>query len=238
MGTILVIIEGMDNTGKTTLIEQYKRIVSGLNPDTKVQVIHMEKPSQDLINTTYEDNIPFSIKKKQIINYNKVNEFQHNAYMNLPTKLYEIKTKNDSPDIIILDRAWISEYVYGYLYRNRNKHDIIIDNVIIEKKIMNIFGEDNVFLVHLYPENIDFIENHEDGKSLAVLNAKEMYPDDENFQRQYIRRRLNEELYYFSEAFNELSILKHKQPIQVNKTGSKNEFINSVPVQMFEFIHM
>lgn len=236
MNTILIILEGMDNTGKTTLIEQYKRIVSGLNPDAKVQVIHMEKPPQDAPESEISDTEYPNAKASVRYNFDKVNEFQHNAYMSLPRKLLEIKQSNDAPDIIILDRAWLSEYVYGYIYRNRNQHDIIIDNIIIEKQIMNIFGPENVFLVYLYPSYLGFIRKKEDGKSLAVLKAKETWPTDKDSQKRFIERRQKEEFNRFEEAFNNMSIIKNKIPIQVNK-GDTEYFDNSMVVQMFDAIH-
>lgn len=232
MNTKLIILEGMDNTGKTTLIEMYKRIVSGLNPDIKVQVIHMEKPPQD----ESEKVTIWDCQPVTKVDYIKINEFQHNAYMNLPDKLREIKTSKNAPDIIILDRAWISEYVYGYLYRNRNQHDIIIDNIIIEKMIMNIFGKDNVYLVYLYPSYLGFIRKREDGKSLAVLKAQEIWPADKDSQKRFIERRQKEELERFDEAFNKMSIIRNKIPIQCNK-GETEYFDNSMIVQMFEAIH-
>ena len=111
--------------------------------------------------------------------------------MELPKKLLEIRQSNDAPHIIILDRAWLSEYVYGYLYRNRNQQDIIIDNIIIEKLLMNIFGEENVYLVYLYPSNLKFIRKKEDGKSLAVLKAAELWPNDKDTQKSFIERKWN-----------------------------------------------
>lgn len=235
MNTKLIIIEGMDNTGKTTLIEMYKRIVSGLNPDIKVQVIHMEKPPQDAPESEISDTEYPNAKASVRYNFDKVNEFQHNAYMNLPKKLLEIKQSNDAPNVIILDRAWLSEYVYGYIYRNRNQHDIIIDNIIIEKQLMNIFGPENVFLVYLYPSKIRFIEKKEDGKSLAVLKAKELWTDKDN-QKRFIEVKQKEELDRFNEAFTYMSIIKNKIPIQANK-GDTNYFDNSMIVQMFDAIH-
>ena len=235
MATKLIILEGMDNTGKTTLIEMYKRVVAGLNSDIKVQVIHMEKPPQDEPEkeTTWE--FP-STKPVTKVDYTNINEFQHNAYMELPKKLLEIRQSKDAPHIIILDRAWLSEYVYGYLYRNRDQHDIIIDNIIIEKLLMNIFGEENVFLVYLYPSNLGFIRKKEDGKSLAVLKANELWPTDKDTQRNFIQRRQKEELDRFNEAFTSMSIIKNKIPIQANK-GDTEYFDNSMVVQMFDCIH-
>lgn len=236
MNTILIILEGMDNTGKTTLIEMYKRIVSGLNPDIKVQVIHMEKPPQDATESEISDNEFLDTSSKINVNYDKANEFQHNAYMKLPSKLVEIIQMNEPPHVIILDRAWLSEYVYGYLYRNRNQRDIIIDNLIIEKQIMNIFGSENVFLVYLYPSNLNFIRKKEDGKSLAVLKAKKLWPLDKDTQKSFIERKQREELDRFNDAFNKMSIIKNKIPIKVNE-GDTEYFDNSMIVQMFDAIH-
>ena len=225
MYTQLIIVEGMDNTGKSTLIEEYKNVINGLNPNIKIEVIHMEKPPKELMGMDIEG---------EPINYYKLNEFQHNTYMELPNKLREIRNRKNSPDILILDRAWLSEYVYGHLYRKRSKKDIIIDNIIIEKKIMNIFGANNVHLIYLYPENLKFIKHYEDGKSLVVLKSKEVWPTDKDAQKRFIDKQLYEELLMFNEAFNELSILENKIPIQVNKSGSDNIFKNNTIVEIFK----
>ena len=233
--TKLIIVEGMDNTGKSTLINQYIQVRTALNPVVNIEVIHMEKPPQD-------------VSKEEL------SAFQHKSYMRMVDRLKDLKQNKDCPDYIILDRAWISEYVYGPYYRNRDKSEIIIDNLVIEKKIMDIFGSDNVYLIFLYVNDLDFIKEKEDGKSLAVVNGHKLYPDynypillgatpfpGEDPQKRkkdrnaYIEKSRIYEDNAFRHCFDNLTIIKNKLPIKAHL--DKEKFDDSMIVQMFDFIH-
>ena len=233
--TKLIIVEGMDNTGKSTLINQYKQVRTALNPDVKIEVIHMEKPPQD-------------ISKEEL------SVFQHNVYMKMIDNLRDLNARRDPPDYIILDRAWISEYVYGPYYRNRDKTEIILDNLVIEERILDLFGNRSVYLIFLYVNNLDFIKSKEDGKSLAVVNGNKLYPDIYgNFppisyaakdaekraeqRKQYIKRAREYEDKEFRYCFDNLTMIKNKLPIKANLNTSDSQFDNSMIIQMFDFIH-
>ena len=235
--TKVIIVEGMDNTGKSTLINQYIQVRTALNPVVNIEVIHMEKPPQD-------------VSKEEL------SKFQHKTYMNMVDRLRDLIAMRDAPDYIILDRAWISEYVYGPYYRQRDKSEIIIDNLVIEKKILDLFGNDNVYLVFLYVNNLEFIKSKEDGKSLAIINGYKLYPDynfpvvpgatpfpgtDPKKRKQerdlYIKRAREYEDTEFRYCFDNITIIKNKIPIKANRDGSDSQFDNSMIVQMFDFIH-
>ena len=90
----LIIIEGTDNIGKDTLINQL------IEDFETVTLIHCGSPKGKCF-TSYEQDTKF-------INY---------AY-NIKDGLY------DNTDVIIMNRSHIGEYVYGQLYRKRNSKNI------------------------------------------------------------------------------------------------------------------
>ena len=87
---ILLIIEGLDNTGKSTTIQNIKKFYE--NKKLTVNVIHCDKPA----------DAPHDIQAK----------LQNQEYINLAQKLVNMH-KNNECDIAIIDRCWYSEYVYG-----------------------------------------------------------------------------------------------------------------------------
>lgn len=235
--TKLIIVEGMNNTGKSTLINQYKQVRTSLNSNVKIEVISMESPAQDVPNE-------------------KLSEVRHKAYISMVSKLLNMMKSKTPPDYIIIDGSWLSEYVYEPYYRKHDKMSIVVDNLVIEKKVLDIFGSDNVYLVFLYTNNLDFIRNNDDGKSLAVITGQKLYPDIyvtycPNFpgfsektpterkkeRNQYIKKSWEYENEEFRYCFDNLTIIKNKIPIKANRGISKTEFDNSMLVQMFDFIH-
>lgn len=184
MKTKLIIVEGMDNTGKTTLINRLeKTLVNSTETPSKVKIIHLTKPPKDIPKdeiesymNTYYDTITSQLLDNHIIS------------------LY---------DYIILDRGYLSEYVYGPLYRNRNELDITVNNLIYEKKLIN-FYKDNVILILLNSTSNTFLKNNEDNESLSNINDK----------------LLNIEREKFFEGF-ENSIICNKKLYNVNKSGNE-----------------
>ena len=83
-------------------------------------------------------------------------------------------------DYIILDRGWVSEYVYGPLYRNRSKQEIVEDNIVLDKKVLTEFSKisSDVYLIMLLGST-KFLLNHEDGKSLFLIDGKMQSKDNE-----------------------------------------------------------
>ena len=184
MKTKLIIVEGMDNTGKTTLINRLeKTLVNSTETPSKVKIIHLTKPPKDIPKdeiesymNTYYDTITSQLLDNHIIS------------------LY---------DYIILDRGYISEYVYGPLYRNRNELDITVNNLIYEKKLTKSY-KDNIYLILLNSTSNTFLKNNEDNESLSNINDK----------------LLNIEREKFFEGF-ENSIICNKKLYNVNKSGNE-----------------
>ena len=185
MKTKLIIVEGMDNTGKTTLINRLeKTLVNSTETPSKVKIIHLTKPPKDIPKdeiesymNTYYDTITSQLLDNHIIS------------------LY---------DYIILDRGYLSEYVYGPLYRNRNELDITVNNLIYEKKLIN-FYKDNVILILLNSTSNTFLKNNEDNESLSNINDKLLNIKKKKFFEEFKNSIIcNKKLYNVNKSGNEL----------------------------------
>lgn len=189
----LLIFEGMDNTGKSTTISRLKKYLERIK--YTVCVMHMNKPPE----VSEETGLELTLAEK--------NEFQKKEYIDMMENLISIKNQYD---YIILDRSWISEYVYGPMYRNRDANDIIDENLFMETMLLREFKKDKVFLVYLYPTTIEFVKKNEDEKSLAFVKSQNNRINYNNYNSY-----LQAEYKSFNEAVNSLTLLP-VLPIVVN----------------------
>lgn len=181
MNKKLIIIEGTDNVGKDTVINQlldrYK--------DTKVY--HCEKPkSKDAKEAAKE---------------------QYNSFLSLAK---ENVSTND--EIIIHNRSWYGEYVYGVKYRNNDENEV--KKSILEFENILLDNIDDVCLIMLLSDNSDFLVKNDDG--LSISNAKKELIEDETKR--------------FEEIFK-FSTIPNKRIIYVNdgeNWRTKEEIINEV----------
>ena len=174
MTTKLIIIDCMDNTGKITLIKRLTNVLEQLGHTTIT--IHSQKPPKD-------------IKPEE------TSKYQHDYYTDLINKLVELKHEHKY-DYIILDRGWISEYVYGPLYRNRAKQEIVEDNIVLDKKVLSGFDAcTGVYLIMMLGTT-DFLLKQEDGKSLSK-NSKELIDIERNeFEKGFSYSLISKKSYY------------------------------------------
>lgn len=140
---LFLIVEGPDNSGKSTLIKKIKSYYS----DYTLQSLHFS-----------------SVKHKSLddcINYNK-------KLYNMMFDMMIFSIKYDKSGIL-MDRSHLGELVYGPLYRDY-AGEYVLD---IEKNILNIHDViNNFFLITLVdkPENLI---SREDGESISIdLNNK------------------------------------------------------------------
>lgn len=169
------VIDGLDNTGKTTVINYIKELYK----DFKIKQFYCPGPMEE---TTKEG--------KWFL--------QHMMYMDMLEKILEYNNTKEY-DIVIYDRGWFSEYVYGQIYRERPEDYIRFDNRHIEKVLNYTIGLDNVYLIMLMSDNIDFLINHEDGKSLSKVKED----------------LLNREISLFKKGFS-MTGIKNKLMLYVN----------------------
>ena len=149
----LIIVEGLDNTGKTTVINYL------LTQFSSCFYFHCQKP----INT---DPIKSALEQKDLF-YSLLND------------ILDINTRFKNIDAIILDRSWIGEYVYGCKYRG-NGDEFVMDMIIYINDKLSV-NNIHTFNILLTVDNIDFIMNNDDGKSISnnkyenILNEKERF---------------------------------------------------------------
>lgn len=195
--TKLIIIDGMDNTGKTTLINRLTSVLQD-QLNMNIKIIHLEKP-------------PKEIKKEDIPHYS------HMYYTDILVKQLNTLYNSDMYDYIILDRGWISEYVYAPLYRNRTYEEVVEDNIVLDYKVSKIFGKQNIYLYVLIGDT-NFLLKHEDNLSLSKSN----------------KNLINTEYNLFLSAFY-MSLLPNKETITVNDKGQYKEYLPNIVNTIIEF---
>ena len=181
MVTKLIIVDGMDNTGKSTLIARLTKVLESLGNTTIT--IHLQKPPKDI---APEDT----------------SAYQHQYYLDLINMLATLKSERKY-DYIILDRGWISEYVYGPLYRNRGKQEIVEDNIVLDKKVLSLFNiPSDVYLIMLLGST-KFLLSREDGKSLSDNDESLIELERTEFEKGYDYSLIDKKIYYEVDSDNE-----------------------------------
>lgn len=181
MVTKLIIVDGMDNTGKSTLIARLTKVLESLGNTTIT--IHSQKPPKDI---APEDT----------------SAYQHKYYLDLINMLATLKSERKY-DYIILDRGWISEYVYGPLYRNRGKQEIVEDNIVLDKKVLSLFNmPSDVYLIMLLGST-KFLLSKEDGKSLSDNDESLIELERTEFEKGYDYSLIDKKIYYEVDSDNE-----------------------------------
>lgn len=138
----LIIFEGPDNTGKSTIINN---LTTKLN---NYKVFHFIAPNQ----TPVSEN-EIVCNKENCIQFAKdIREKYVHKY-----------------DYVILDRSWYSEYVYGQKYRNREEEEVVAEIINIEEILnaSNSFDFEKDSYLFILKANSDFLANNEDGVSLS-----------------------------------------------------------------------
>lgn len=193
----LYIIEGPDNTGKTTLSQGiFKYYTEQGVPADRILVTHFGVP---------EGNTP----EKQAKNAD-------NSYLDFAYTISDKKFQRKW-DVIILDRAWYGEYVYGPIYRNRKKEDVAMMIRNVEDIIMNNMDPENIKLIVTTVDNVGFLDAHEDGKSLsaACKDSKSRY--DKFF----------DEVQGFFDIIDSVTAIPDSVLLNVNVEMSKENFRDS-----------
>lgn len=163
---MIIIIDGQDNTGKSTLIKKILSDAPFMKQFKSHKVIHSVAPEGDAI----------SEKKAMFL-----------AYIN---RLY-VEIKSCPKDkLLILDRSWISELVYAPMYRHYSG-GYVLD--LDEQFAPGADGDGlDVFLFVLIA-NEKVLTEREDGNSLStceVQKAEEYKQFTEAFEISSIQRKM------------------------------------------------
>ena len=192
----IIIIEGTDRTGKDTLINELK------NMSFHTLIIHCGKP----VGETLEEQ-------------NKNQDILFNDYLN---KLYGDKYF-DACDLIIFNRAWYGEYVYGTIYRKRNKEDVLkmIDGIEQDLKLFNnakcYTKLEGVYYIQLINDSTKLALSNDDGNSISI--------DENNILR---------ETSLFYEIFNKSQI---KKKLIVVNAGDEFRDKNEILKEALDFVN-
>lgn len=180
----LIIFEGLDNTGKTTLIDRFIRILKQLQYTYKV--IKADNPLKGY-------NIDeLTLEQIQVITDNYYKDFINN-----------IAEASMRFNYIILDRSWISEYVYGEIYRKQDPLHIIENNIIYERKLLKLYGEDYIHL-YILIASAKFVIAHDDGLSLSEKDTL----------------KINNEISLFNKVMD-LTLIQQKQWMDVQDSPAQ-----------------
>ena len=145
----LIIIEGGDNLGKSTLIE-------GLCQHFKYDNItlrHFDKP-------------PKGMSPKETL------DFQFNCFNNEISFLHAAQeiftyTYNYYPNIFIWNRSHVGEYVYGQMFRGSEQKEILDSLLTFEFRNLYYMGLDTDTYLITHIADPEFFFKNEDGDSYA-----------------------------------------------------------------------
>lgn len=146
--------------------------------------------------------------KKPDFNISNELEILYETYIN------SINNNKYNTDILIFNRSWLGEYVYGQLYRNKDKNEII-NNI---KHIENMLKKHNVYYIQLLSSSNVLLLNNEDGLSLSKSSLD----------------KISLENSLFKEVF-ELSSIKNKKLVYVNKDDNFREY-KDIHNEIFNFL--
>jgi len=164
----LIILEGGDQLGKSTLIEGICKHFCYDN----VTIRHFGKPPKDI---------------KNILN------FQFNAFMREQDLFFHIayhdnQKYNYYPNILIWNRGHLGEYVYGQMFRKAHPEELKLRLIGFEKYFVSY----NVYLITLTADP-NFFFSKEDGNSFSndlITKTKELELFKEAHEFSIIRNKL------------------------------------------------
>lgn len=143
----IIIIEGPDNTGKSTLIEG---ICKYYNYDN-ITIRHFGKPPKHL---SPQDSLSFQFRC-----------FDNEAYLiNEMNKMFRDKYQYYD-NIIIWNRSHLGEFVYSQMFRQGDPNSIK-EKLLIWEEFMLLTDEYPIHLITTIAEP-EFLLNNEDGNSLS-----------------------------------------------------------------------
>ena len=168
----LIIIEGTDNIGKDTL---KNKLIEAFD---RVSIIHCHGP-----------------QSKIFVNYEQDNQFINYAYD-------IVDGKYDITDCVIMNRSHYGEYVYGQLYRGRDKESILkmIDEVDM---ILSSRMDLTIKYIQLVSSSVGLRRSNDDGQSLSKMNAEKMEQETELFCEIYQHSNLDKTIINVSNGHDE-----------------------------------
>lgn len=152
-----IIFEGVDNVGKTTLIN---KVIERYNSTQDIVLMHATGP---------KDKLSEGPALQHQIKYFE-NTRKRITILSAIENSYQSHTK---PFLVIQDRSEIGEYVYGVKYRNENPADIL--KFLGSRKNHNnqyeYLHECKTLIIFLKPDTPEFAANNDDNLSLSSTSS-------------------------------------------------------------------
>ena len=183
---ITIIFEGADNLGKSTIIN---KIVNSFKETKDITLMHCTGPRPA------EGEDPFAYQERSF----KEKVIKINAIGGTEQAL-----NTSSKNIVILDRAWYGEYVYGQIYRNADPEKII--EMI---KLCNEMLYSPCIVIHL-TASPEFVLAHDDNKSISSNLDNRL-------------EKISIEISMFKECFEKIN---YENFIEVNVEGENMNYRN------------
>jgi len=168
----VIIVEGPDNCGKNTLIQNI------IDNNDVVKVIHCHKPDKD-------DKHPFDTMKKIYFSHAN-NVIKDNI--------------QEHVDVIIFNRYYQSEYIYGQLYRNGDPIHIKEFILRLESYLRNNIKDSDLYYIQLMTDSIDLLIENEDGLSLSGGKKEQIEKELDLFKDIYDFSTLNKKMIYINDG--------------------------------------
>ena len=152
----VIIIEGPDNCGKNTLINNI------LDNNEIVKIIHCSKPNPN-------GNVLFN----QYLSFKRLADEAIKDY------------KSNSDEVLVYNRYHIGEYVYGQIYRNENPEQILEMINLIENRILSVIPQDDILYIQLLSTSSELLQKNDDNKSLSNAKLELIEKEQQLFKEAF-----------------------------------------------------
>ncbi len=152
----VLIFEGPDNLGKSTIIRQFEKTYQSRYD---IHKFHCTGPVLD-----NPDEDPFDAQCRQ--------------FRALVTDLLQLN-ESDTDTLAIIDRSWIGEYVYGQIYRNGNPDKIMqmintcnlqLSDAGIQTVYVRLTATPGFIIAH--DDNLSFTSGYDPEKRLTAVTKE------------------------------------------------------------------
>lgn len=196
-------VESIDNLGKDS---QINKLYNEYKDKYNISIRHFEKPKPK------QNESPLEF---QFISFD--NEIDYLNNISMMEKQFDYYNKEN---LIIYNRFYLGEYIYGTLYRKFSKDDIL--NAIfnpIENRMLKFLSIFDVLIINLWTDNFDIIID--DNKSLSKGSHDKMLIEQNLF------KEIIDESVFTSEFV---------QVNDGNKFKSKDDIFNTIKKRTDKFL--
>lgn len=172
----ILIICGIDRLGKDTQIE---KIYNEYKDKYNISIRHFSVPNPK----DNENSLMYQFKSFD-------NEIDYLNNISMMEKQFGYYNKEN---LIIYNRFYLGELVYGTLYRNHTLFNIL-DNIIkpLENRLLKFVNFNNILTLLFYTDNVDIIMD--DGKSLSNGDISKIKSEQNLFKYSLQHTKFNYEL--------------------------------------------